>query len=396
MAREPLPTADGAEVAPGDGDWERAGLAERLSAAGSAVAAMDVILAGRTSVDQPGEARVNPPGHVWVSAVSAAMHGKRLEELWERWRDGAVNAEEDGVTREDLDPWQRFAHDIALLKADERERRMRQRDLRAYQLLRLLTSGPAGTGKSRTVRAIVRSWRRVVQDQGGDKETVKRSCALAAPTGCASFHMRYGASTMHTLFGLGIGYCGPLSSASKRLPVLKERLKRARVGIFDEFSMIGRIFMGKALYRAQQILGARPPAFRRDVSMGGLDVIMAGHSAQAQPIGDERLYKMGAYAGRGVNKPRRGQVATGAPSCEGFANAASLFFKEFEDVAVLRSVWRPDDGNGEMSPEERTAYRAEADKFLEVTGRMADLEWTPQDHAWLQRRSRSALGTAEA
>ena len=128
--------------------------------------------------------------------------------------------------------------------------------------------------------------------------------------------------------------------------------------------------------------------------MGGLDVIVAGHSAQAQPIGDDSLCKVGPYTGRGRNQPKDGVDAT-APSCEALSNDAELFMQEFEDVALLRRVWRLDDGNDDMSPEDRAAYRAEADKFLEILGRMADLEWTPADHAWFQQRMRRVLETTE-
>ena len=232
-------------------------------------------------------------------------------------------------------------------------------------------------------------------EHGGDSETVRKCCALAAPTGCASFHMKYGASTCHRLLGLpAFGYVGRLTSRSKRLPVLKERLKGARALVLDEFSMLGKVFMGKMLLRARDIFGSKPAEFRRDVSMGGLDVIVAGHSAQAQPIGDDSLCKVGPYTGRGRNQPKDGVDPT-APSCEDLSNDAELFMKEFEDVTLLRRVWRLDDGTDDMSPEEREAYRAEADKFLEVLGRMADLEWTPADHAWLQQRRRSVLEGSE-
>ena len=50
MVWEPLPSADGPEADTGDGDWERAGVAERLSAAGAAVAAADSSLAGASAV----------------------------------------------------------------------------------------------------------------------------------------------------------------------------------------------------------------------------------------------------------------------------------------------------------------------------------------------------------
>ena len=83
MVWEPLPSSDGPEADAGAGDWERAGIAERLSAAGAATAAADVGLGGSSAAPQRGEARVNPPGHVWVSTVSRAMHAKRLQELWE-------------------------------------------------------------------------------------------------------------------------------------------------------------------------------------------------------------------------------------------------------------------------------------------------------------------------
>ena len=85
MVWEPLPSADGPEDGVGADDWERAGVAERLSAAGAAPAAADVVLAGSSAAVQRGEARVNPPGHVWVSTVSRAMHWQRLQGLWVQW-----------------------------------------------------------------------------------------------------------------------------------------------------------------------------------------------------------------------------------------------------------------------------------------------------------------------
>ena len=110
---------------------------------------------------------------------------------------------------------------------------------------------------------------------------------LAAPTGCASFHMKYGATTAHRLWGLrAFGHCGALTSTSKTLPVIKKRLMGARTLILDEWSMLGKVFMGKQLFRARNVFGSKPAAFRRDVSMGGLDVMLSGHGAQATPIGD--------------------------------------------------------------------------------------------------------------
>ena len=175
MVWEALPSADGPDGGVGDDDWERAGVAERLSAAGAASAAADVVLAGSSATAPRGEARVNPPGHVWVSTVSRAMHAKRLEELWAKWKGNEVDDDGDGVSPEDLDPWQKFAHDIAVLKAAERERLGRNRvtQLSGYHPLRLMITGYAGSGKSRTLRASVRSMRNVVNEHGSE---MKRKC----------------------------------------------------------------------------------------------------------------------------------------------------------------------------------------------------------------------------
>ena len=162
MVWEALPSADGPDGCVGDDEWERAGVAERLSAAGAASAAADVVLAGSSATAPRGEARVNPPGHVWVSTVSRAMHAKRLEELWAKWKGKTVDDDGDGVSPEELDPWQKFAHDIAVLKAAERERP--GKNLRGYHPLRLIITGYAGSGKSRTLRAGVRSMRDVVKE----------------------------------------------------------------------------------------------------------------------------------------------------------------------------------------------------------------------------------------
>ena len=94
--------------------------------------------------------------------------------------------------------------------------------------------------------------------------------------------------------------------------------------------MIGKIFMGKMLFRARNVLGSAPAAFGRDVSMGGLDVILSGHGAQAQPIGQDSLGKVGPYTGKATNQPKDGFDPT-APTAQDLSNDAELFMKEFED-----------------------------------------------------------------
>ena len=80
-----------------------------------------------------------------------------------------------------------------------------------------------------------------------------------------------------------------------------------------------------------------------------------------------------------------------------FVSDARLFLQEFEDVALLLNTHRVDeDGDETWSAERREAYKAHAQKFLEVTRRMADLEWTRQDWQFLAKRNKRALlSTAE-
>ena len=124
-----------------------------------------------------------------------------------------VDDDGDGVERSELDAWQRFAHDIVVESAEKRDAEEFDSvgDLRGYKPLRLLVSGSAGTGKSKTLRAFVRGRRAVRKKfvKPGDTEAVKQCCVLGAPTGCASFHMKYGATTVHRAFGVRVGFCGP-------------------------------------------------------------------------------------------------------------------------------------------------------------------------------------------
>ena len=80
---------------------------------------------------------------------------KRIEDLRVAWYGKAfVGDGADGVKRDELDPWQKFAHDIVM---DRRHS--------LASPLRLMMLGSAGTGKSRTVRAFVGSRRERVRSE---------------------------------------------------------------------------------------------------------------------------------------------------------------------------------------------------------------------------------------
>ena len=104
-----------------------------------------------------------------------------------------------------------------------------------------MLSGTAWTGKSWTVRAIMR-WIRehVARDLHLSGDAVVRAATLCAPTGCASFQMKYGAATVHRIFGIPVGLVTKMMAGTDRFKKLQARLKLARLFVMDEFCMIGR------------------------------------------------------------------------------------------------------------------------------------------------------------
>ena len=248
----------------------------------------------------------NPKDFPWTKQECNVDHGEeaRVKRLRDKWYGVAhVGDGADAVAREDLDAWQKFAHDVVM---DPRHKPLTP--------LRLMLMGSAGTGKSRTVRAFVTSKRararrdfapvlertrlraqvraeaaRQRRRSGGvaqnlderianvayllgasderakevvamhdaaaekSKEAKRKAavddaveaavaialkeveaevrdvCLLSAPTGCASFQLKFGASTLHRAFGVPVGYCGPWKNrADGRFRKMKTRMDQAK------------------------------------------------------------------------------------------------------------------------------------------------------------------------
>ncbi len=84
------------------------------------------------------------------------------------------------------------------------------------------------------------------------EERVRNVCLLAAPTGCVSFQLKFGASTLHRIFGIPIGYCGPWKNrADERYKKMKTRMTQARLFVMDEMSMVGRQMLGKIEFKSR-------------------------------------------------------------------------------------------------------------------------------------------------
>ena len=175
--------------------------------------------------------------------------------LWREWEGQAAGGPADALARDQLDEEQRFAYDIHDFKIEQRARMATAGKLSEHRALRLIMTGTAGTGKSRTVHGIAELRQRTVREaclRRGvpvDEEAVRSASVLVAPTGTASFQMKYGATTMHRAFSLSFNsFCGP--QQTRDTAVFLKRMRRFRAAsviVMDEFSMIGWITMGKIL-----------------------------------------------------------------------------------------------------------------------------------------------------
>ena len=385
-------------------DWARAGLDERLSAAGAAPPTSDRASGAVRRDEWRGGGSsghlFNPEDYPYEE--KSVVHWRefnRLESLMKSWRGQAVADGADGVAREELDGWQKFAHDIVA----------RRGQVTTSRPVRCFLIGTAGTGKSRTVRSFVGAKRAVVKRQleasmdprklqilrvqDEIKEAVRLCCQLGAPTGCASFQLKFGASTLHRLFGVPLAYCGPApNKTSESHKIKKNKMRLAKLYVLDEMSMIGRRMLGKIEFKIRDHLGNVSAGDGSEPIMGQKDFVLCGDPKQCPPIGDEPIYQNGEYSGKSENKPRDAQgVPAGAWSAKKLVRMGMEVRDSCEDTVILRKVHRYQDFDESIPPEKRALYAADAEKFLACTRGMVDCTWSRGQRDWLAGRNRSVL-----
>ena len=103
---------------------------------------------------------------------------------------------------------------------------------------------------------------------------VRDVCLLAAPTGCASFQLKFGASTLHRAFGIAVGYVGPWKNRGDgRFRKMKTRMDQAKLFVMDEMSMIGRQMLGKIEFKIRNTLLGDVKRLGEEVSVAGRRVM---------------------------------------------------------------------------------------------------------------------------
>ena len=99
----------------------------------------------------------------------------------------------------------------------------------------------------------------------------------------------------------------------------------------------------------------------QEVFLAGRDAVLCGDPKQANPIGDEPMYREGDYVGKGVNKPRGSQETPGnAWTTKKLVRMGMGVRNSFQDTAFLRQVHRFEDANDGVPERLREAYREDA------------------------------------
>ena len=389
LQRDELPSfgqVDGPEGDVDAGEWRKMSLEAQVSAAGPAAAAKDVVLGAPASASMLEQrAGENEQPYDWFGKnLTSVQRAEEWEKTWKLWKGSAVDDDVEVPDISELDEHgQRFLYDLMDAKSDERDRWLRESKKFKFKPARVICAGTAGSGKSHVLRSIVKQKRRRAVISGVDGASVRGCCVLGAPTGSASFQMKFGAATAHRTWA--VPCMRPFANLRKDGPTyrsLHSRLKLGKLFILDERSMIGRMFLGKIAYRSQEALG--PGEGPEGASLGFRDFLMVGDDKQIEPIGDSCLFVEGGYQGKA-------KKADDGPEPSSLVGYGMTLRDECEDVVILRGMHRRDDGKDIADEAERKAYCAEADEFVRVCRRMADCEWTRPEHAWLSQRNRSVL-----
>ena len=121
--------------------------------------------------------------------LTAQREWRRSHREWDAY-DQALKKWRDARSSRNAEPAPPTVNDI---------RHQRPKPLRAFLL------GDPGAGKSTTLQAAVRDLSEMLADDAADWTDVVK---LSAPTGCASFHMAHGATTIYRLYGIRVGQTG--------------------------------------------------------------------------------------------------------------------------------------------------------------------------------------------
>lgn len=181
-----------------------------------------------------------------------------------------------------------------------------------------------GVGKSHTVGAIVDHLR-------------PNTFAVTASTGCAAAII--GASTLHSLLGLGIGNdtAAECNAKLRRHKDRYARLKELRCIIIDEVSLLD----GATYQRASEVMAIVRQTLIPMVAWGGLQVIAVGDFCQLAPVQLNNGWAFGCQAWQAVNPTvhhlKQVHRHAGDPTFAEVLGRVRVGEAKAEDLAYLRT-----------------------------------------------------------
>lgn len=132
----------------------------------------------------------------------------------------------------------------------------------------IFLTGPAGTGKSTIIKEV---YKRSIENG--------KNISVTAMTGCAALLLTYGAKTIHSWAGIGLGKESKeiLAGIVMKNIKSKKRWKKTDVLVIDEISMMTPELLEKLDYIGKQVRADSRP-------FGGIQLVLCGDYYQLPPI----------------------------------------------------------------------------------------------------------------
>ena len=232
-----------------------------------------------------------------------------------------------------LDPTQRAFADRVLKWAEDLarvyEHNIHTGDRKPPPKLRTWLCGSAGSGKSRTLKALVQHIRLLYQERN-----ICATVELTAYTGIAAFNIGFGAKTSCTSFQISPGQSWKKELTGEAARRLERTWRNVVLLIVDEISFIGTSFFARMHFRMQQgrreyfSEAAKNP---HNATFGDVSMILVGDFGQLEPIDDLSMVDTETTWAT-IAKPLR--------SIWGHIRQGRLLLQQFTEAVVLRRIHR--------------------------------------------------------
>ncbi|KAK3921579.1 ATP-dependent DNA helicase pfh1 [Frankliniella fusca] len=170
-----------------------------------------------------------------------------------------------------------------LKDAELRKFELKSYDRRAANNIPKLFMSFCGVGKSTLLKALTetatRFWTHQIENSPDDIHLI-----LSAPTGKAAFNIQ--GQTIHSIFGLGFDLKKELTSkmTCDKRNTLMYKLKKLKLMVIDEISMVSHELMQVISLRLQEIFETSKP-------FGGVSMIVMGDFNQLPPVYQSPVYQ---------------------------------------------------------------------------------------------------------